>query len=128
MDVDEDSLFVDDDDDDDGEATTPKKPQKKAKKKKGKLAPRKSELDVTAFSNETAALAALDGSDLLRMRLQKKYFVEALTFIRQLEGAMDKVCELLGSTNKSEVLEAMNFSRVAHDYKLPSSEVGAIRM
>ncbi|KAG5219434.1 Condensin complex [Salix suchowensis] len=113
MDVDEDSLFIEDDDD--GEATTPKKP----KKKKGKLAPRKSELDVTAFSNETAALAALDGSDLLRMRLQKKYF---------LEGAMDKVCELLGSTNKSEVLEAMNFSRVAHDYKLPSSEKAVKKM
>ncbi|KAJ8693502.1 condensin complex non-SMC subunit Cnd1 [Pleurotus ostreatus] len=126
MDVDEDSLFIEDDDD--GEATTPKKPRKKAKKKKGKLAPRKSELDVTAFSNETAALAALDGSDLLRMRLQKKYFVEALTFIRQLEGAMDKVCELLGSTNKSEVLEAMNFSRVAHDYKLPSSEKAVKKM
>ncbi|KAF4564796.1 Condensin complex subunit [Pleurotus pulmonarius] len=126
MDVDEDSLFMDDDDDEG--ATTPKKPQKKAKKKKGKLAPRKSELDVTAFSNETAALAALDGSDLLRMRLQRKYFVEALTFIRQLEGAMDKVCELLGSTNKSEALEAMNFSRVAHDYKLPSSEKAVKKM
>lgn len=96
---------------------------KKKKSKTAKLGPRKSQLDVAALSNEQEALAALEGDKLLQLRLRKKYHVEALDFINQIEGAMDKMCQLLGSKNKPEVLEAMEFFRVAHEYRFESAMV-----
>jgi condensin complex subunit 1 len=97
---------------------------KKTKKKSSKLGPRKSQLDVAALSSEQEALAALQTDEILHLRLRKKYYVEALNFIRQIEGAMETMCNLLGSTNKPEVLEAMEFFRVAHEYKFSTAMVG----
>jgi condensin complex subunit 1 len=94
------------------------KPKKLRKKKH-----RKSELDMSALTNEQAALAALESNQILHLRLRKKYYAEALNFIRQLEGAMDIVGQLLGSTNKMEALEAMEFFRVAYEYQFDSAEV-----
>jgi condensin complex subunit 1 len=99
-------------------------PKKKTKKKSSKLGPRKSQLDVAALSSEQEALAALQTDEILHLRLRKKYYVEALNFIRQIEGAMETMCNLLGSTNKPEVLEAMEFFRVAHEYKFSTAMVG----
>lgn len=93
------------------------------KKKKGKkLKPRKSQIDVTALSAEQAALM-LDGNKIESLKLHKKYYVEALTFIRQIEGCMDMMGQLLGSTSKAEVLEAMEFFRIASEYKFDSAQV-----
>jgi condensin complex subunit 1 len=103
-----------------GTATKTPKP-KKAKKVK----PRKSELDMAALTNEQAALAALESNQILHLRLRKKYYAEGLNFIRQLEGAMNIVGQLLGSTNKAEVLEAMEFFRVAYEYQFDSAEVSS---
>lgn len=114
---DEPSMVVDGDDDE----NTPKKSS--SKKKRSKLAPRKSQLNVAALSNEQEALAALEGNEILHLRLRKKYYVEALNFIRQIEGAMEIMGELLGSTNKPEVLEAMEFFRVSHEYHFESAQV-----
>jgi condensin complex subunit 1 len=94
------------------------KPKKLRKKK-----PRKSELDMAALTNEQAALAALENNQILHLRLRKKYYAEALNFIRQLEGAMDIMGQLLGSTNKMEALEAMEFFRVVYEYQFDSAEV-----
>jgi condensin complex subunit 1 len=110
--VDEPSMSVDEE----GNETSPKK-------KRSKLGPRKSQLDVAALSNEQEALAALESNEILHLRLRKKYYAEALNFIRQIEGAMETMCKLLGSTNKPEVLEAMEFFRVAHEYKFESAMV-----
>jgi condensin complex subunit 1 len=116
-------------DDGDGESHTPgKKAKKKSKhskeKKSGKkLKPRKSELDMTALTNEQAALAALESNQVLHLRLRKKYYVEALNFIRQVESSMNVMGQLLGSTNKAEVLEAMDFFRVAHEYQFDNAQV-----
>jgi hypothetical protein len=96
---------------------------KRSKKKNTKLGPRKSQLDLAALSNEQEALAALQTDEILHLRLRKKYYVEALNFIRQIEGAMETMCNLLGSTNKPEVLEAMEFFRVAHEYKFLTAMV-----
>jgi condensin complex subunit 1 len=113
------------DDDDNGDPKTPRrnaKGKKKAKAKKAK-APRKSELDMSALTNEQAALAALEGNQLLHLRLRKKYYAEALNFIKLIEGAMDTIGLLLGSTNKAEVLQAMDFLRVAYEYKFDGAKV-----
>ncbi|EPQ52403.1 hypothetical protein GLOTRDRAFT_132468 [Gloeophyllum trabeum ATCC 11539] len=99
---------------------------KKSKPKKKE--PRKSELDMTALTNEQAALAALESSQLLHLRLRKKYYAEALNFIRHLESAMEILGKLLGSTNKLEVLEVIEFFRVAHEYQLDGAEEGIKKM
>ena len=106
--------------DEDGNETSPKQ---KSRKKRSRLGPRKSQLDVAALSNEQEALAALESNEILHLRLRKKYYVEALNFIRQIEGAMETMCNLLGSTNKPEVLESMEFFRVAYEYKFESALV-----
>ncbi|KAF8888609.1 non-SMC mitotic condensation complex subunit 1-domain-containing protein [Infundibulicybe gibba] len=126
----------DDEDDEEGEDDAqpmdedeehPEPARKKKKARPSKLKPRKSQLDVTAVNNEQAALAALEGNQILHLRLRKKYYAEALNFIRQIEGAMDIMAQLLGSTNKPEVLEAMEFFRVAYEYKFASAMLKGIR-
>jgi condensin complex subunit 1 len=92
-------------------------------KSKGKNSGRKSELDMAALTDEQAALAALESNQLLHLRLRKRYYSEALNFIRQVEEAAQISFQLLGSTHKTEVLEAMEFFRVAHEYQLDSAEV-----
>ena len=99
-------------------------PKKSKPKKASKLKPRKSELDVTALSQEQAVLAKYSDQELTALRLRKRYYSDALTFIRQIEGAMEPMCKLLGSTNKAEVLEVMDFFRVAHEYQFESAKVG----
>jgi condensin complex subunit 1 len=134
MDVDDDE--ADDTEDEEGEEEeesandkedgddqqTPRKSPKK-KKSKTKKAPRKSELDMTALTNEQAALAALESDQLLHLRLRKKYYVEALNFIRLVENSMEIMAQLLGSTNKAEVLESMEFFRVAYEYQFDGAKV-----
>ena len=102
-------------DGDEEEGTTPKSKSKKSG--------RKSELDMAALTDEQAALAALESNQLLHLRLRKRYYSEALNFIRQLEEAAQTIFKLLGSTHKSEVLESMEFFRVAREYQLDSAEV-----
>lgn len=107
--------------DGDSNQGTPRK--KKSKKKRSKLGPRKSQINVAAVASEQTALAELDTNLVLRLRLQKRYYVEALNFMRQIEGAMDIMEQLLGSTSKPEVLEAMEFFRVAYEYRFESAKV-----
>ena len=108
---------------DDGEEGTPSSKQKSTSKKDG----RKSELDMAALTDEQAALAALESNQVLHLRLRKRYYSEALNFIRQVEEAAQMIFQLLGSTHKAEVLEGMEFFRVAHEYQLDSAEV-SLRM
>jgi condensin complex subunit 1 len=103
----------------DGEEGTSSSKQKSKSKKGG----RKSELDMAALTDEQAALAALESNQLLHLRLRKRYYSEALNFIRQVEEAAQMIFQLLGSTHKAEVLEGMEFFRVAHEYQLDSAEV-----
>jgi condensin complex subunit 1 len=101
-------------------ARTPKPKDKKKKKKKA----RKSEaLDLAALNNEQAALAALESNHILHLRLRKKYYAEGLNFIKQVEGSIEILSQLLVSTSKAEVLESMEFFRVAHEYQFESAQV-----
>jgi condensin complex subunit 1 len=120
---DKDGMEVDEGRKDDEEEEEEEGPEEGATGRK--LKGRKSELDVTALTNEQAALAALENNQVLHLRLRKKYYVEALNFIRQVESAMNVMGQLLGSTNKAEVLEAMDFFRVAHEYQFDNAQVRA---
>ncbi|KAH9939915.1 non-SMC mitotic condensation complex subunit 1-domain-containing protein [Amylocystis lapponica] len=134
-DGDDDGMDVDGEDEDvemqdgkdgDGEDGEPQTPKKK-KSKKGKK-PRTSQLDMNAMANEQEALAALETDQVANLQLRKKYYAEALNFIRQLEEGMLTVQRLLASTNKLEVLEAIEFFRVTHEYKFDGAEVGIKKM
>lgn len=123
MDVDEEAEAAAEDEDvkmeDADDMDTPRTPKKSKKDKK----PRKSELDMAALNNEQEALAALESNQLLHLRLRKRYYAEGLSFIRQVEEGMKTVKRLLASTNKLEVLEAIEFFRVAFEYHFDGAEV-----
>ncbi|KAJ7677367.1 non-SMC mitotic condensation complex subunit 1-domain-containing protein [Mycena rosella] len=104
------------------EQQTPKK-----KKKAPKLKPRKSQIAID-MTDAQVVMETFATNELLLKRLEKKYYVEALNFIRQIEGTMDIMEKLLGSKNKPEVLEAIEFFRVAHEYKFAKADYGIKKM
>jgi condensin complex subunit 1 len=89
--------------------------------KKAKRKPRVSSADLAAIQAEQSTL---DPALIQKLRLTKKYYSDALKFINQLESAIPTLCQLLVSTTKSEVLEAMRFFRTAYEYNLAGADVG----
>ena len=116
-DVDEDAEMEDAGADDDGDD------QSDSPKHRKKKTPRKSTVNVAAIASEQEALAALHTNEILSLRLRKKYCAEALNFVRTLEGGMVLITQLLGSTNKAEVLESMEYFRVAFEYDFDGAQV-----
>ncbi|RPD66651.1 hypothetical protein L226DRAFT_557654 [Lentinus tigrinus ALCF2SS1-7] len=109
------------DDGSDDEAPRPRR-------KKGKKKARKSELDLEALTNEAAALGAMNENQHLEQKLRKKYCLDALEFIRHVEEGMKTVQRLLASKNVSEALEAMEFFRIAYEYKFDGADAGIKKM
>ncbi|KAL8375872.1 hypothetical protein RB595_007142 [Gaeumannomyces hyphopodioides] len=62
------------------------------------------------------------------LTLQKKYYTEALRFINVIHDATVTICQLLGSKNKSEVIEAMDFFEIGDAYNIEENKVGIRRM
>lgn len=96
-------------------------PDATPKVKKEKKKPRPSQIDLAAVQAEQASL---DPQMIMRLRLTKKYYADALRFINQIENAIPTLCQLLVSTNKSEALESMRFFRTAYEYNVASAEQG----
>lgn len=63
-----------------------------------------------------------------KLTLTRRYYVEALKFIEVLHGASTTIVQLLGSKNKSEIIEAMDFFEISDAYKIEQSKVGIRRM
>ncbi|KAL2258201.1 hypothetical protein VTK26DRAFT_8581 [Humicola hyalothermophila] len=63
-----------------------------------------------------------------KLTLTKRYYVEALKFIDVLHEATTTICQLLGSRNKSEVIEAMDFFEIGDAYNIEQNKVGIRRM
>ncbi|KAK4160517.1 putative condensin complex subunit 1 [Cladorrhinum sp. PSN259] len=63
-----------------------------------------------------------------KLTLTKRYYTEALKFIDVLHEATGTVCQLLGSKNKSEVIEAMDYFEVGDAYNIEQNKVGIRRM
>ena len=82
-------------------------------------------LDLNALA---AKLSAADAETVVRLRLTRRYYVDAIAFIDELAGAIPHLSQLLVSTSKAEVLESMEFFRVAHEYKVPGASVGIRKM
>jgi condensin complex subunit 1 len=85
---------------------------------------------TTKVKKEKAAAAVVpptgEGVDprlLGSARMFVKYHEDALRLIRQIEGAIPKINELLVSTGRAEVLEAMDFFKIAWEYRFESAKV-----
>jgi len=63
-----------------------------------------------------------------KLTLTRRYYVEALRFIDVLHGATSTICQLLGSKNKSEVIEAMEYFEIGDAYNIEQNKVGIRRM
>ena len=63
-----------------------------------------------------------------KLTLTRRYYVEALKFIEVLHGATTTVCQLLGSKNKSEVIEAMDYFEIGDAYNVEQNKLGIRRM
>ncbi|KAF7874559.1 uncharacterized protein EAF02_008536 [Botrytis sinoallii] len=63
-----------------------------------------------------------------KLSLTRRYYVEALKFIEVLHGATTIICQLLGSKNKSEVIEAMDYFEVGDAYNIEQNKLGIRRM
>lgn len=76
----------------------------------------------------SSKLSPQDLEALHRLNLTQRYYTDALTFIQSLSVSMPILEELLYSQSKAEALEAMDFFRVAAEYKLPGAEKGMRKM
>lgn len=90
--------------------------------------PRKSALDLEALAASQQAMTHEDQDQLVKLRLTLRYYDDALQFIGQLEHAVPILVQLLASTFKAEVLESMEFFRVAHEYKIRGAADGVRAM
>lgn len=104
-----------DEDSEDGPRSPRLKKEEPARK------PRISSADLAAVAAEQSTL---DPALVTKLRLTKKYYADALRFINQIESAIPTLCQLLVSTTKTEVLEAMRFFRTAYEYDVLSAEKG----
>lgn len=129
----DDTVMQDNDESDDQDAPpsrnrhSSKKSKDKAQHSKPKKA-RRSGVDLEALATAQAEMEPVDAEKVMRLRLTKRYYTDAIAFITQIETAMPNLTLLLASTNKAEVLESMEFFRVAHEYKLSGSAQGVRKM
>ena len=63
-----------------------------------------------------------------KLTLTRRYYTDALRFIEVLQEATPTVCQLLGSRNKSEVIEAMDYLEIGNAYNIEDNMVGIRRM
>ncbi len=104
------------DEDEDKENEAPRSPKVKKERK-----PRPSQLNMAAVEAEQSSL---DPQAIMTLRLSKRFYGDGLRLINQIESAVPTLCQLLVSTNKTEVLESMRFFRTAYEYNIVSAEQG----
>lgn len=125
---------VEESSDKDGEESSDEDEPRESRKAKAKAAKaqqakrRKSSMGRKSDVAINKAFAAIDQDKLTKLRLTQRYYSDALTFITALERAVPLIEKLLASKVKSEVLESMEFFKVAYEYKLESAEYGVKRM
>src|SRR6266511_3168348 len=71
---------------------------------------------------------SISRDDFTRLQLTRRYYADAVRFINQIHTAIPTLCQLLASTTKSEVLEAIIFFETAHMYKMEVASEGIRKM
>ncbi|KAJ1731254.1 condensin complex non-SMC subunit Cnd1 [Coemansia biformis] len=64
----------------------------------------------------------------MHLQFQQRYYRDALHFVYQLQEAQPLLLQLLGSTNKTEVMEAMDYFVVAVRFRVDGAQEGIRRM
>ncbi|CAG8974748.1 hypothetical protein HYALB_00000359 [Hymenoscyphus albidus] len=103
---------------DDATAIEPDSPQKQT--------PMTDEEKIAAVKKAQEDAATSEAMN--KLTLTRRYYVEALKFIEVLHGATTTVCQLLGSKNKSEVIEAMDYFEIGDAYNIEQNKLGIRRM
>ncbi|KAI9479008.1 condensin complex non-SMC subunit Cnd1 [Coemansia sp. RSA 989] len=79
------------------------------------------DFDNAGLSPETAAKA-------MHLQFQQRYYRDALYFVYQLQEAHPLMLQLLGSTSKGEVMEAMDYFVTAVRFRVDEAQEGIRRM
>ncbi|KAJ1921733.1 condensin complex non-SMC subunit Cnd1 [Mycoemilia scoparia] len=69
-----------------------------------------------------------DANRVMELQMRQRYYRDAMYFVRQVQGAIPTLCDLLGSTNKQEVMEGINFFVAAARYRIAGAQQGIRRM
>ncbi|PTB65762.1 hypothetical protein BBK36DRAFT_1135552 [Trichoderma citrinoviride] len=77
---------------------------------------------------QKAQAEAATSEAIEKLTLTRRYYNEALKFIDVLHDATELICQLLGSRNKSEVIEAIDYFEVGDAYNIERNKVGIRRM
>ncbi|KAJ2721446.1 condensin complex non-SMC subunit Cnd1 [Coemansia sp. Benny D115] len=78
------------------------------------------------FAN--AGLSPEMAAKAMHLQFQQRYYRDALHFVYQLQEAQTLLLQLLGSTNKGEVVEAMDFFVAAVRFRVDGAQEGIRRM
>lgn len=113
-DEDEEDEEEEDEEDEDGNQRPPKTPKRSRKAGKAPQLPQPTPQQVQAVENS---------EEIQRLQLTRRYYAEAIRFIETVHDASGMVCQLLSSKNKNEIIEAMDFFRVADAHKVETAKV-----
>lgn len=113
-DEDEDEEGEEGEEDEDGNQRPPKTPKRSRKAGKAPQLPQPTPQQVQVVENS---------EEIQRLQLTRRYYAEAIRFIETVHDASGMVCQLLSSKNKSEIIEAMDFFRVADAHKVETAKV-----
>ncbi|KAK9473298.1 armadillo-type protein [Dipodascopsis tothii] len=83
------------------------------------------EADITAQVN-VEDIESIESIN--RLRLTRRYYLEAIAFIESIHRASNSIVMLLSAKNKSEVIESMDFFVIADAYKIEVAKEGIRKM
>ncbi len=87
-----------------------------------------SEFELPTQRNNNSGRVTIDPAQVSTLLLQKRYYTDAVQFASQLESVIPILCQLLGSTTKTEVVDVIDFFVEAYLYRLDGAEAGIRRM
>lgn len=82
----------------------------------------------TCTKGEESVTFPADAEMMQTLLMQKRYYSDAILFVKQIERAFPMLLKLLSSNVKTEVFEVMDFLVDAHIYGLQASREGVRRM
>ncbi|OLL22186.1 Condensin complex subunit 1 [Neolecta irregularis DAH-3] len=86
------------------------------------------DLSLTQTQKKGLQQPQVSQEQLGKLNLTRKYYAEAVKFIKSLHSGSKIISQLLASKTKTEVLEAMDFFITADAYKLESAKEGIRKM
>ncbi|KAK9763414.1 condensin complex non-SMC subunit Cnd1 [Basidiobolus ranarum] len=83
-----------------------------------------------AETNESApaTISPEIATKVIQLQFHRRYYTDAVEFVESIHEAIPILCQLLGSTTKAEVMEAMDFFVTATRYKIQLAQDGIRKM